>query len=368
MPLQISGDVAMVRRFRDQLAKCAGGKLKLDPKTGFTVWDNAGNSPPTPASPFSEALDGAIQSRKVTLIKLAAKPPADAKDVRWVDLYCERTVYLDHVDALPEDPPADAPQATTRCEALIHILAEYTSAVENGDTSCTNGFEGNHREGLKAQERFRKHRKQNKPKPQHLRKDGSIIFEHEDGSTTVIKRGESGTIIVEHGAAPRKNEEKKEEKKPVEKKPVPEKDAKSLRSSLFEAHPYAFVGTVVSLGEPGPAWSSFGLAFQLVTYRVDENLGAPLPGSFVDVEHVLVPFSASAEPPRGARRGRRTDLGRPGLSRRLFAPGRRLMIFADLAERTPPEYGLVLQSTVAEPVIAIIDRPSPPTPRGRARG
>ena len=74
------------------------------------------------------------------------------------------------------------------------------------------------------------------------------------------------------------------------------------------------VATVISLGDPPPAWSGFAAAFQRATYSVDRTLkGAPLTGT-VEVRHPIVHGSTSSDPTK------------PALNAAIFTPGLKVIL------------------------------------------
>ncbi|MGQ0646227.1 MAG: hypothetical protein ACT4P7_01580 [Gemmatimonadaceae bacterium] len=78
------------------------------------------------------------------------------------------------------------------------------------------------------------------------------------------------------------------------------------------------------MGPPPAAWTNFALAHQSVSYAGIEWLKGDGPEvSVATVHHLCMEGTLTAK------------RGRPGLDARLFAPGRRLLVFARLA--TDPE-------------------------------
>ncbi|MGQ0648214.1 MAG: hypothetical protein ACT4P7_11645, partial [Gemmatimonadaceae bacterium] len=301
------------RDFLDRLRRCSGLDLKFGANGVVTEGTTAGQ-PATGSAPVAEAIRDMIASGKQLVIRVRKKP---RRGDPIIDGYCLRRVILDHLDAFPETPPAAHKSATTRCELLAHVLVEYASALRNGQIECEEGFERNHRAGIGAQKRHRAESGQGGAPPHNNRgvqRGGrtGVIFEHCDGSTTVAEQDpETGGLSVDHTPPRRKKDVKKLSKAPKSPKQLEE---------LFASHPYVFAGTVEDMGPPPPAWTNFALAHQSVSYAGIEWLKGDGPEvSVATVHHLCMEGTLTAK------------RGRPGLDARLFAPGRRLLVFARLA-------------------------------------
>jgi hypothetical protein len=219
-------------------------------------------------------------------------------------------VIVEHLEAFPESPPADHPSAATRCEALIHILAEYGAAFRDKHTTCEDGFAQYHKKGVEAQTALRKTLKQCAAK-QNVLNNGALEMQHCNGTkTTVTQDGTTGKITVDHGP--------KETKAEVPKIMLPKMpDRQDTLKSLLDTSPYIFAGTVEEIGESPRYWSNFFLSYQRVRYSAIEFIKGYIPGPYLDIFHLVLEHSAAA---------RRNT---PGLCHDVFSPGRRLLVFVE---------------------------------------
>lgn len=297
--------------FLDRMRGCSGLDLKID-ANGLVTEGNTAGKPATGSAPIAEAIRDMIANGRQLVIRVRKRPrPGDP----IIDGYCLRQVILDHIDAFPEQPPAAHPSATTRCEVLAHVLAEYAAALRKGQVECEEGFDGNHQAGIDAQKRHREGIGQTAPPHRNTTvergKRKGVIFEHCDGSTTVAEQdAATGAIRVDHTPPRKKRPKKKLAKAPKSRK---------RRDQLFADHPFVLAGTVEDLGTPPADWTNFGTAHQAVSYGNVEWLKGEARTASVLVHHLCLEGTLTAQ-----RR-------RPGLDKRLFAPGRRLLVFARLA-------------------------------------
>jgi hypothetical protein len=297
--------------FLDRLRRCSGLDLKFGEDGTVTEGDTAGK-PATGSAPIADAIREMIANGRQLVIRVSKRPQ---RSDPIIDGYCLRRVILDHVDAFPEQPPAAHPNATTRCEVLAHVLGEYAAALRNGQIKCNDGFDGNHQAGIDAQKRHREGIGQTAPPHRNTTVERGerkgVIFEHCDGSTTVAEQdAATGAIRVNHTPPRKKRPKKKLAKAPKSRK---------RREQLFADHPFVLAGTVEDLGAPPADWTNFGTAHQAVSYGNVEWLKGEARTASVLVHHLCLEGTLTAQ-----RR-------RPGLDKRLFAPGRRLLIFARLA-------------------------------------
>jgi hypothetical protein len=86
---------------------------------------------------------------------------------------------------------------------------------------------------------------------------------------------------------------------------------------LVKQHELIFVGVVLELGEPPTHWSGRVTAYQRVRYRVERTVYGEWSAPEIDVEHVVVRRSATAEPGQ-----------QPSLSFKLYGIGSKLIVSA----------------------------------------
>lgn len=299
------------RDFVDRMRRCSGLDLKLGDDGLITEGTTAGK-PATGSAPIAEAIRDMIANGRQLVIRVRKRP---RRGDPIIDGYCMRRVILDHIDAFPEQPPAAHPSATTRCEVLAHVLAEYAEALRNGQVKCEEGFDRNHQAGIDAQKRHREGIGQKAPPHRNTIVERGerkgVIFEHCDGSTTVAEQdAKTGGLRVDHTPPRKKKARKKLSKAPKSRKRL---------EQLFGDHPFVLAGTVENLGAPPAAWTNFGTAHQAVSYSDVEWLKGEGRVGSVLVYHLCLEGTLTAQPRR------------PGLDKRLFAPGRRLLVFAFLA-------------------------------------
>lgn len=309
MTLQISGQGGKddIQSFIDIVGKCTGKSIHVS-ADGILTRDNGKADPDT--QPLLDQLDQLINDKSKFVIKVRHKAK---KDDPVVDGFCLRLVVVEHLEAFPEDPPADHPSAATRCEALIHILAEYGAAFRDGYDQCDRNFAKYHQKGLDAQTALRKTRKQCAAK-QNVMVKGKLEMQHCNGTATYVTQDpDTGSITVDHG--PKETKTDKELK--FEIPHLPARD--DSLGSLFATSPLVFTGEIEEVDEPPALWSNFFLAYQRVRYGALEFIKGSVPGVYLDVFHLLVENTAS---------GRR---GAPGLDPALFAAGARHLVFAEPA-------------------------------------
>jgi hypothetical protein len=305
MALQLRGNAADIKSFVDILGKCVGKSINVD-GDGILTYTNG--TIDSAKQPLLAEMDRIIKEKKKLEIKVRRKAE---KDDPVVDGFCRRLVIVSHIEAFPESPPADHPSAVTRCETIIHILAEYGAAFRDGYTACTDGFQPYHQKGVDAQTALRKTLGQCAAK-QNVELKGKLEMQHCNGTkTTVTQDPDTGAITVDNGP-----KETKKDENPKIVIPGPPQRQDTLRS-LFETSPYIFSGVIDDVGEPPRHWSNFFLSYQRVRYSAIEFIRGNLPGAYLDVFHLAMEntVSASAES--------------PGLCRLTFAPGKRLLVFAE---------------------------------------
>jgi hypothetical protein len=311
--------------FLSMLRRCSGLTLTLNPQTGdITEGASAGNPPAARRAAVAGALRRILQSRRRLVIKVRK---AARRGDPIIDNYCQRRIILDHIDAFPATPPAQDPSATTRCEVLAHVLAEYAFALNAGSVNCTRGFAKAHKAGGRAQKAHRDANGQrNAPPHSNDLKTGprSVIFRHCDGTTTVAEQdARTGAVSVSHTRAPRRPARR------VSKVIVP-RSAADFRS-LLDAHAFAFAGTIDLVEKAPGVWSNFGLSHHAVVYRDVDWLKGGLSEFSARVHHLCVEDAVTMDKS-------------PGLSERLFVPGRRIVVFCDLASDPEVKGGVRLEA------------------------
>jgi hypothetical protein len=312
MTLQIlsAGGKDDLKSFADVLARCAGKGISI--KDGIVSRTGTDKADPD-TQPLLDALDKMIKDPNTITIKVRDKA---RKGDPTVDGFCQRLVVVEHLEAFPEDPPTDHPSATTRCEALIHILVEYLAAAQDGHPHCDENFMAYHKKAVEAQTALRKARKQCAAK-QNVEVEGRLEMQHCNKTVTYVTQDpDTGRIKVDHGPKEDKTG-KKDLKFEIPRLPGTQRDD-SIRS-LFSTSPLIFTGEIEEIDEPPAHWSNFFLAYQRVRYGALEFIKGEVPGVYLDVFHLLVENTASAHH------------GQPGLDRRQFGPGKRQVVFAEPA-------------------------------------
>lgn len=340
------------RDFLDMLQRCSGLMLEMDAQGNVTQTGTLVNQPAGSEASAQAIRDMLASGRKLTIKVRRAPRPGDP----IVDSFCQRRVILGHLDGFPPAPPAGHPSATTRCEVLTHVLCEYAHALKAGRVACEEGFNDAHKAGLEGQKACRRGRGQEAPPHHNIQKPGSntIEFEHCDGSkTTATQDPATGRVTVEHTPAP---PSKKKSPPRIGKLPHPPVE------KLFREHPVVFVGTIRELGKPPKAWSNLGKAHQTVAYGDVAFLKGGLPGTAALAHHICL------------EKGLTARAGRPGLSERLFAPGRRVVVFAEFATDPERKGGFRLEANdpgafvPAWPGLSVAGASSPRDGRPRGRG
>lgn len=345
MTLQLQGQGGQddVRSFVDILARCTGKKISVS--NGVVTRSNGAADPAT--QPLLDELDKLIKDDKTLVIKVRKKA---RRNDPVVDGFCLRLVVVEHLLAFPESPPADNPSAATRCEALIHILAEYGAALRDNYTACTEGFAPYHKKGIDAQTALRKTRGQCAAK-QNVEVKGKLEMQHCNGTKTIVTQDpQTGGITVGHGPKEAKVEAPKIQ---MPKSPQQEDNFKSL----FELSPYIFTGTIEEVGGRPRYWSNFFLSYQRVRYSAVEFIRGYLPGADLNVDHLVLDQTATAAH------------GAPGLRRSLFAPGKRMLVFAEPAidPECLPSFRMVANHPNRPLSIALRDATARPVSRRKAR-
>lgn len=147
MSLKLNGTQQNKNDFLAMISRCMGLEVYL--AADGTVTRVAG--PPTANNaPFVEEFDSLCSSPNALTMTLG-RGQADV----ILDNFAKRELDLDDLDKLPSPAPAGSPNAFTRCEDLLHIIAEYNHALQQGRAKGGQGFKASHQAGLDAQNRLR---------------------------------------------------------------------------------------------------------------------------------------------------------------------------------------------------------------------
>jgi hypothetical protein len=176
-----AGDAERGQRQRDfvaRLAACLGAELTV-----------AGNGRVTRAEGEPDAsrrvLVGLFDQLVASPRELTISAGRGQRDV-LIDRFERREVDLDDLDQLPEAGTAGNPQIFTRCEALVHILAEYLLALRASRTYGAAGYGDAHRGAFAAQAAHRAANGQRGgPVRQNFEPDGGggfVQYEDADGN------------------------------------------------------------------------------------------------------------------------------------------------------------------------------------------
>lgn len=196
MPVLFSGTQANRDAFARMLSECTGTTVTIgrDGRISRTPGGNAN------ARPLLDVLDNLIGAAE-SLIITVTRSPRDETVV--CDSYGTRTIDLDDLDQFDVTPPAGSPHATTRCEVIIHILAEYKFALHRGQLTGAAGFDDAHNEGVAAQTRWRTAQGQAGPAHGNVLTGLTLTFHYCNGATTVVTFDETGRITdITHNPPP----------------------------------------------------------------------------------------------------------------------------------------------------------------------
>jgi hypothetical protein len=192
MAVTFEGSAADLASFADMLSHCAGRHVAID-AAGRMARD-PGN-PPAAGQPLIDVLDNLIGAAENLVIHIGRHQHGVL-----FDSYPRRTIDLDDIEAFPPTPPPFAPGATTRCELLIHVLAEYKHAMHAGHLAGhgREGYDAAHAAGTAAQSALRSaagqagaaHGQDVIPGKDHI-----AAFRHCDGSRTYFNYDETGKLI-----------------------------------------------------------------------------------------------------------------------------------------------------------------------------
>jgi hypothetical protein len=186
MPVTFAGSAADLGTLAAMLSECTGATVRIDAATGRLSRDVGGRAS---AQPLLDVLDNLIGAAENLRISVGRNQPGVG-----FDSYATRTIDLDDLERLSPTTPGAAPTATTRCEALIHILAEYKFALHKGNLIGDAGFDDAHAEGLAAQTRWRTANGQAGPAHGNTLVGRTLTFYYCDGSTTEIDFDETAGI------------------------------------------------------------------------------------------------------------------------------------------------------------------------------
>lgn len=339
MTLRVQGEgtnpARAVRDFVNMLRRCSGLDLRLNAQGDITEGTTAGNPPAARRAAVAGAIRTILASNRRLIIKVRR---AARRGDPIIDDYCKRKIILDHIDAFPQTPPAGNPGATTRCEVLVHVIAEYAFALRAGTVKCRKGFKNAHKAGLRAQAAYRAANGQ-RTAPPH-RNDlvkgppRAVVFRHCDGSRTIaIQDARTGAIRVRHTRARRRPSRR------PRRVMVPR--SASMFQSHLENHAFAFAGTIDDVEKSPGVWSDFGLSHQAVRYRDVEWLKGELALFSARVHHLCVKEAITMD-------------RRPGLNKNMFVPGRRIIVFCDLEADPEVKGGVRLEANEPDSFIELV--------------
>ena len=339
MTLRVQGEgtnpTQAARDFVNMLRRCSGLDLRLNAQGDITEGATAGNPPAADKAAMAGALRTIIGSNRRLIIKVRR---AARRGDPIIDDYCKRKIILDHIDAFPQTPTAADPSATTRCEVLVHVIAEYAFALTAGSVKCRKGFNNAHRAGLLAQAAYRAANGQGTAPPH--RNDllngppKAVVFRHCDGSRTIaIQDAGTGAIQVRH-TRPRRRPARQ-----LRNVSVP-KYASKFRSHLSN-HAFAFAGTIDDVEKSPGIWSNFGLSHQAVRYKDVEWLKGEVSVFSARVHHLCVKEAITMDK-------------RPGLSKSMFVPGRRIVVFCDLEADPEVKGGIRLEANEPDSFLELV--------------
>ena len=323
------------RDFVSMLRRCSGLDLRLNADGDITEGTTSGNPPTADKATMAEAVRTIMRSDNRLVIKVR-------RDARRgdpiIDDYCQRRIILDHIDTFPQTPPAADPSATTRCEVLVHVMAEYAFAFTAGSVKCRKGFRNAHRAGMRAQAAYREANGQETAPPHSNDLDNGppkvVIFRHCDGSRTIaVQNPRTGAIQVRH-TRPRRRKVRQ-----LRNVSVPKSSSAFL--SLLGNHAFAFAGTIDDVEKSPGVWSNFGLAHQAVRYKDVEWIKGDLSMFSARVHHLCVKEAITMDK-------------RPGLNRNMFSPGRRIVVFCDLEADPEVKGGLRLEANEPDSFLELV--------------
>ncbi len=147
MSLRLNGSQADIEALLRMLGACLGLEIYLAADGTVT---RAQGPPTSQSNEITQAFDQMITSANGLTITLGR----GQGDVLG-DNYAKREIDLDDVGQFPSPAPPGFPDASTRCEFLAHVFAEYNQALQNGHTIGPAGFPAAHQAGIDAQNKHR---------------------------------------------------------------------------------------------------------------------------------------------------------------------------------------------------------------------
>lgn len=145
-------DGSSVNSFKDILEACIGFDITM---AGDGTLSRAPGEPSDAHRTVTELFDQ-IAAEQGSLNIVVGSGQNDVV----IDLFRRREVDVGDLLAFPASPGDEAPNITTRCEMLAHILAEYLHALQKGHATGQQRFDESHRAGLDAQTRHRERNNQ----------------------------------------------------------------------------------------------------------------------------------------------------------------------------------------------------------------
>jgi hypothetical protein len=186
MPVTFSGSAADLGTLAQMLSECTGTTVQIDAATGRMSRTAGGRASAQSLLDVLDNLIGAAENLRVSVGR--------SQFGVGFDSYAKRTIDLDDLERLSPTRPDAAPSATTRCEVLIHIFAEYKFALHKGNLTGDAGFEEAHAAGVAAQTTWRMANGQAGPAHGNVLDGATLTFYYCDGSMTVVEFDETAGI------------------------------------------------------------------------------------------------------------------------------------------------------------------------------
>lgn len=198
MPVTVKGTPTDLGDLAAMLGACAGRKVSIDATSG-RISREAGD-PPASGKPMIDRIDNLVGATENLVITVGRNQAGIT-----LDSFSRREINLSDVEKFPASPPAGSPSATTRCEVLIHILAEYKQAMHAGRLTGPEGFPEAHQAGYDAQTEWRKAAGQEGPcHGNTFEPPNKGVGSYCNGSKTTVTLDELGHIMGVTPAEPPK--------------------------------------------------------------------------------------------------------------------------------------------------------------------
>jgi hypothetical protein len=185
MSVKFNGTQQDIQDFLNMLAACMGLEAFLD-ANGFLT--RAAGPPTVQNNAMANAFDN-LTGLPTELTITVGKGQADVVG----DNFAKREVDVDDLNKFPSPAPANFPNACTRCELLVHILAEYGDALSKGRTMGGQGYKKSHKVGEDAQN---EHRAANGQEGRVASQ--SFKFRYSNGAATSVAITDGNITAVTH--------------------------------------------------------------------------------------------------------------------------------------------------------------------------